>query len=379
MNEIYDAIVIGGGQAGLAAGYHLQKADLRFVVLEASENAFGSWPKYYDSLRVFSPAGYSSLPGLPFSGEYNAYPSRDDVIDYLAAYQRYFKLPIITSAPVSQVTKSDDVFYVKTKSGGVYETRTVVAATGSFHRPNFPSIPNQSTYTNIQIHSRDYRNPEPFVGKRVIVVGGKNSAVQIGVELAKVANVTLASRHPINIQPQVILGKDFHFWARWSGVDRAPFGVSQNFIQRQLGKVQVIDLGGYKEALAAGDPDVRPMFTQFTETGVIWEDGTEEAVDAVIYATGFRPNLDYLKPLNALNSAGNPHHLMGDSTSVGGLYYVGLSGQTSFASATLRGVGRDAKRVTKHLQRYLAGNPCCFSQRILNLIEPSKPMFNGIG
>ncbi len=364
MNKIYDAIVIGGGQAGLATGYHLQRLGMRFVILEASEHAYGSWPKYYDSLRVFSPIGYSSLPGLPFPGEYDAYPSRDDVIDYLSAYQQQFNLPIMTSARVSQITKSSGIFHIKTVRGGLYETRSVIAATGSFHRPNLPKFPNQSVYTGIQLHSRDYRNPESFLGKRIVVVGGKNSAVQIGVELAKVANVTLVSRHPVKIQPQRILGKDFHFWARWTGLDRAPFGISQNFIQRQLGNVQVIDLGGYREALDAGKPDIRQMFTHFTKNGVVWEDGTEEQVDAVIYATGFRPNLDYLQPLNALDENGNPHHLLGDSTTVEGLYYVGLSGQTSFASATLRGVGHDAKRVTKHLQRYLAGKPCCFLQQL---------------
>jgi putative flavoprotein involved in K+ transport len=160
---IYDTIVIGAGQAGLSAGYHLQQSRRRFLILEASDRLGGSWPCFYDSLLLNSPARYSSLPGLPFPGDPNHYPHRDEVVAYLRSYAAHFKLPVVTGARVIQVEHTGQIFRLAT-SRGRYETRTVVAATGFFGQPNLPHIPGQSAFRGQHLHAADYRRPEPFRG-----------------------------------------------------------------------------------------------------------------------------------------------------------------------------------------------------------------------
>ena len=183
-----------------------------------------------------------------------------------------------------------------------------------------------------------------------MVVGGGNSAVQIAHELAGVAETTLATRAPLRFEPQTILGRDVHFWLSVSGLDRLPLG--RFFDVSEPGAV--VDDGTYAAAVRAGRPDRRPVFSRFTEGGVVWDDGTEEAVDAVVLATGYRPNLDYLRPLGVLREDGRPYQRAGIARSVPGLYFVGIPFQTSFASATLRGVGPDAALVVARAHRGLA-------------------------
>lgn len=343
MNTIYDVIVIGAGQAGLTAGYYLQQAGLRFLILEASDRLGGSWPCFYDSLLLNSPARYSSLPGLPFPGDPNRYPHRDEAVAYLRSYAAHFRLPVVTGVRVSNVERIGQIFHLTT-SRGDYQARTVVAATGFFGRPNLPHIPGQAEFRDQRLHSADYRHPEPFRGQRVVVVGGGNAAVQIGVELAEVARVTLASHHPIHYLPQQLLGQDIHFWLNLTGLDRTQWLGDKT--------APVFDRGSYRATMSAGRPDWKPLFERFTATGVIWPDGRHEAVDAVIFATGYQPNLPYLAGLGALDNAGRVLHRKGVSTTVPGLYYVGLPRQRNVASATLRGVGADARVVIKHLRRY---------------------------
>jgi putative flavoprotein involved in K+ transport len=343
MNIVYDAIVIGAGQAGLAAGYYLQQSGLRFLILEASDRLGGSWPCFYDSLLLNSPARYSSLPGLPFPGDPNHYPHRDEAVAYLRSYAAHFKLPVVTGVRVNKVERTDLTFHLAT-SRGRYETRTVVAATGFFGRPNLPYIPGQAGFRGQRLHAADYRRPEPFGGQRIVVVGGGNAAVQIGVELAQVARVTLATLHPIRYLPQRIFGQDIHFWLNLSGLDRSQWLGDKT--------APVFDSGAYRAALAAGRPDWKPMFERFTANGVVWPDGRYETVDTVIFATGYQPNLPYLAGLGALDEAGRVLQRKGVSATVPGLYYVGLPRQRSVASATLRGVGPDAKIVVAHLKQY---------------------------
>ena len=350
-----DVIVIGGGQAGLAAGRALQKAGLDFVILEANSEAIGSWHAYYDSLKLFSPARYSTLEGLRFSSNPNHYPSKLEVIEYLRAYAKHFKLPIITNAAVTKVTHHDSGFQVFTNSLE-FQARAVINATGAFNQPFTPSIPGFELFAGRHLHSSSYQNPELFENQRVIVVGTGNSAVQIAVELAKVANVSLATRAPIKFAPKRILGLDFHDWLQW--FDKIPLGGRFTLGNSSL----VWDSGEYRQALDQHKPDQRQMFQGFTENGLIWADGIAENVDAVIFATGFKAKFPYLEQTGALDLNGQAVYSLGVSR-VPGLYYLGLSGQRSLASAALRGVSSDARFVVNHAQKFLRHSESNFNLR----------------
>jgi len=215
-----DALVIGAGQAGLAAGYHLRRAGLSLAILEAGEEPGGSWPGYYESLTLFSPSRYSGLPGMPFPGPPDRYPTRDEVTAYLRRYAEVFGLPVLTGEPVLRAERAGAGFRVLT-AGGEYWARTLIAATGSFNKPHRPRFPNQGAFRGRILHAAEYRNAEPFRGKRVVVVGAGNSAVQIAHELAAVARTTLATRAPLRFGPQTILGRDVHFWLSATGPDAA--------------------------------------------------------------------------------------------------------------------------------------------------------------
>jgi putative flavoprotein involved in K+ transport len=269
-------------------------------------------------------------------------------VAYLRSYAVHFGLPIVTGARVVKVERAGRLFQVLT-SEGCYAAHTVVAATGFFGRPNLPHIPGQAEFQGQRLHVADYRRPEPFRGQRIVVVGGANAAMQVGIELAKVARVTLATRHPIRYLPQRLLGQDIHFWVNLTGLDRTHW----------LGDkaAPVFDSGSYRAALAAGRPDQKPMFERFTANGVIWSDGHHEAVDTVIFATGYQPNLPYLAGLGAFDASGRVLQRRGVSAPVPGLYYVGLPRQRNAASATLRGAGADARIVVNHLRHYVATRP----------------------
>jgi putative flavoprotein involved in K+ transport len=348
MENTFDCIVIGGGQAGLASAYYLKKSGLKYIILEASDQARGSWPKYYESLTLFSPANYSSLPGLQFPGDPNHYPTKDEVISYFNEYTKYHKLNVRTGEKVTRVSKNGKDFAIVTEKGSVFNSKAIIAATGAYSYPNIPVIDGSEGFKGKIIHSSEYKNAEEFNNQRVIVVGGRNSAIQIAYELAKVSIVSIATRKPISYIPQRILGKDIHFWLKVTGIDTLPYG------RRFSMNTPVMDTGIYKIAILNKRPDSKPMFANYTEEGVMWSDGGEEKVDSVIYATGYQPNVSYLTSLkDAINHSGNPLQTKGISTTVDGLYYVGLSGQRSLSSATIRGVGADAKYVVKHLKNHI--------------------------
>lgn len=355
--EIYDAVVIGAGQAGLATGFHLRQAGQSFVIVDGSEGPGGSWKHYYRSLRLFSPARFSSLPGMPFPGDPNGYPSRDATIDYLQRYAAAQRLPVLTGHRVTSVHRRDDGLFEVLAGGRTLRSRSVVAASGSFERPRLPALAGQAQFQGQILHSLAYTDATAWAGKRVIVVGAANSGVQIAAELARVAKVTLAARRPPSLIRQRLLGADVHFWWWLFGLDTAETNTWQARIFKQLHSKAgpaVLDAGIYRQALASGKPELRPMFREFTRHGVVWPDGSTEPIDAVIFATGFSANLDYLAELGALNEQGQPRQARGVSTSTPGVYYVGLSYQRTYASATLRGVGPDAELVVSHLRQYVA-------------------------
>ncbi|MEV2255623.1 hypothetical protein AB0I94_34565 [Streptomyces sp. NPDC050147] len=195
--------------------------------------------------------------------------------------------------------------------------------------------------------------PAPYEGKRVIVVGGGNSAVQVGYELAEVATVTLATRTPVQLLPQVREGKDIHHWLTSTGFDHLP----PEWLIHFAGDTLVMDTGTYESALTTGKLDRRPIFTALDGNAVVWSDGVREEVDVVLLATGYRPHLGYLKKLGALDADGAPLHSNGISTTHPGLVYLGLEFQRSFSSNTLRGVSRDAEYVIPPLAAYVRKAP----------------------
>ncbi|WP_149256798.1 NAD(P)/FAD-dependent oxidoreductase [Actinomadura sp. K4S16] len=345
-------VVIGGGQAGLATAHTARSLGLAPIVLEAAKQSAGSWPHYYDSLTLFSPARRSALPGTVFPGDPDGYPARDEVVAYLTDYAARLDADIRTGHRVTEVVAAQDGsrggFEVVTAGGEVFAAPLVIAATGGFSRPYRPDLPGLDAFPGAVLHSSDYRRPDPFTGRRVVIVGGGNSAVQIAIELAGVADVTLATRHPLRFMAQRLLGVDMHIWLQRSGLDTA--GWARPLLTGGKG-TPVMDTGTYRDAIATGNPDRRPMFTRLEGDQVVWSDGTREHVDVVLLATGYRPGVDYLAGFGALDQDGQPRHRGGASLTHPGLGYVGLEWQRSFASATLRGVAADARHVLTRLRK----------------------------
>ena len=202
-------VVVGAGQSGLAAARALHRLNLPVVVLEAGDRPAGSWPNYYDSLRLFSPAAYSSMPGRPFPGDPDRYPSRGEVADYLEQQAAALPVDIHTNTRVATVRQEDREFVVVTDDGWEFPAAGIVAASGSFSNPHRPVFAGQTSFTGRLLHVAEYRNPRPYAGMRVIVVGAGDSAAQVANELAPLADATVAARHPLRFIPQRIAGRTF--------------------------------------------------------------------------------------------------------------------------------------------------------------------------
>ncbi|MCQ4207548.1 flavin-containing monooxygenase [Streptomyces longispororuber] len=344
--EHSDLIIIGAGQAGLATAALARRYGFgRPLLLEAAGEPAGSWPHYYDSLTLFSPARYSALPGLPLPGDPDRYPTRDEVVDYLRQYAVRLYADVRTRTRVTSVRREGGAWIVNAEDGASWSARTVIAATGNYATPHAPLLAGQDAFTGRVLHAAEYRSPESFAGHRVVVVGGGNSAVQIAAELGAVADTSLATRRPLGWMPQTTLGRDLHWWLKHTRLDIAP-------IRRWLEKlpVSVLDDGRYRAALDRHGVDQRSMFVRYEADGVVWDDGTKERVDAVLLATGYHLAFPYLEGTGALDRSGQPMHRGGVASGVPGLGFVGMEFQRSFSSKTLRGVGRDAGHVLGRLR-----------------------------
>lgn len=345
-------IVIGAGQSGLAAAKAVRSRGLSPVILEASDHRSGSWSSYYDSLHLFSPARFSAMPGLPFPGDPDRYPHRDEVVAYLESYaDRLSDVEIRTGTRVTQVTSDGPAFTVHTEGGEQLAASGVVVASGSFGNPHRPVLAGAEGFGGVITHVADYRNPDPYIGQRVVVLGAGNSAIQVAHELAEKSTVTLARLREPEFVPQIVHGHDVHHWFDVTGFDHLP----GTWLALLAGAPLVLDTGDYRAAYEAGRIDQRPAFTSIDDDKVQWADGSREPVDAIILATGYRPDVDYLSPLGALDDSGQPRQVGGISTTHPGLVYLGLEGQRSFASNTLRGVGLDAEQIVPALTAYAGG------------------------
>lgn len=346
-------LIIGGGQSGLAAARVARDTGHEPLVLEAGAEPAGSWPHYYDSLTLFSPAAFSGFPDVPFPGGKDHYPSRDEVVEFLTRYAAWLAVDLRTQSKVSRVTATSDGFEVTT-CDETLAADAVIAATGAFGNPYLPAVPGQDRFEGEVLHVADYRSPERFAGQRVIVVGAGNSAIQVAHELAETARVSLAVRRPVQFVPQVRGGRDMHYWLKKLGLDLLPPAV----LARLLHGTLVFDTGLYQSDLDAGRYEQKPMFTAFGTNDVVWSNDERESVDVVLFATGYRPDLPYLVDIEDFTPVGTPVHRRGISARHPALGYLGLEFQRSFSSNTLRGVHRDAGFVVnKVLQLSQRGVP----------------------
>lgn len=353
-----DVIVIGGGQSALAVGYYLRKTALDYLILDQQEQAGGSWPHYWESLRLFSPAQWSSLPGVLMPGGADYYPGRDDTVRYLQQYEARYHLPIERPVTVQQVRREDDRFVLSTDRGE-YRSRVVISATGSFGRPYIPTISGQDDFRGALLHSADYRTSEPFQGKKVVIVGEGNSGAQILAEVSQVARTTWVTMDEPKFLPDDVSGRTLFDYASAAYQARQE---GKSYTPPSLGNIVMVP--PVKEARRRGVYTSVQPFERFTATGVRWPDGEEQAVDAVIFCTGFRPALGHLAPLGVVEQDGKAVRRPADrrpvvtqgtrAVEVEGLWLVGYGSWTGFASATLIGVGRFAKQTVSEVEEYLS-------------------------
>ena len=347
-----DVAVIGGGQAGLATGFYLRRTGMvpgtDFVILDAGKAPGGAWPRMWDGLRLFSPSSFSSLPGWMMPSWNDAvlgYPPRDHVVKYLSAYEARYGLAVLRTHRVERVTRADDDprgRLLVTAGELTVAARAVVSATGIWDRPFWPAYPGMAEFTGRQLHAADYRIPDEFAGQRVAVVGGGNSAAQILAEVSTVADTTWVTPRPPRFLPDDVDGRALFATARArikaleEGRDHA--GVA--------GLGDIVMVASVKDARDRGVLKAQPMFARLTATGLVWADGTVQAVDAVIWCTGFRLALRHLRGLGLRTERGRVP-VGGDSGTQARaerrLYLVGYGDWTGPASATLAGVGPSAR------------------------------------
>lgn len=348
----FDVVVIGGGQAGLATAYYLRRTKLRYTILDAQNGPGGSWRHTWDSLALFSPAQWSSLPGWLMPGGGVEYPGRDVVLDYITEYERRYALPLVRPVRVKSIWDAGDGLLVESDKSD-YAARAIVSATGSWERPYTPIYPGQGTFGGTQLHSALYRSPDQFAGKRVLVVGGGNSGAQIVADLFPVARVSWVTRREPVFMPDDVDGRTLfdvatrRYVAQQTGDESSLRGaVTGNF-------GDIVAVPPVKQARLRGAlGSVRP-FTRFSETGVVWPDGREEPIDAVIWCTGFRPALDHLDTLGVIEPDGHVAVEGTRSIKQPRLWLVGYGDWTGYASATLIGVGRTARSTVDEIVGYL--------------------------
>ncbi|MEU0077615.1 ArsO family NAD(P)H-dependent flavin-containing monooxygenase [Micromonospora tulbaghiae] len=342
-----DVVVVGGGQAGLAAGYYLRRAGLDHVILDAQSQPGGAWRHGWDSLRLFSPAEYSPLPGwgMPRQ-EGEEFPTAAHVVDYLRAYEKRYDLPVRRPVRVNEVRPARERLAVETDAG-TWSARYVISATGRWECPYVPDFPGREEFAGRQLHTAHYTSPDEFRGRRVVVVGGGNSAAQILAEVSRVAETTWVTLRPARFMPDDVDGRVLFGVATRKAAGGAGGGVSD------LGDIVMVP--SVRDARDRGVLQARPMFARLTAHGVRWPDGTEQPCDAVIWCTGFRPDLAHLGPLLPRWQDGEVATEGTRSVDEPRLYLLGYGDWTGPASATLVGAGRTAKATVADITARLGG------------------------
>jgi cation diffusion facilitator CzcD-associated flavoprotein CzcO len=343
-----DVVVIGAGQAGLSAAHGLAKAGADFVVLDGEDGPGGAWRHRWPTLRVDTTHRISDLPGLPFAPRDTSLPASVVVPEYFAAYERRFELPVRRPVRVRSVSSDDELLTVETDHG-TWEARALINATGTWTHPFLPHYPGAETFRGRQLHTAEYRGPESFAGRRVVVVGGGTSAVQILMEIATVA----ASTVWVTRRPPVWRDGPFDAEAGRDAVALVDARVRAGLPPSSV--VSVTGLMRTPAVVAAQDAGVlaqRPMFSQITPTGVEWADGSYEPADVILWATGWRAALDHLAPLHLRAPGGG---IVMNGTQVVADPRVHLVGYGPSASTI--GANRAGSAAARAVLRYLPARP----------------------
>ena len=347
-----ETVVIGAGQAGLSTGFHLQKRGRAFVILDAGTRVGDQWRQQWDSLKLYSPTRYDSLPGMKFPGEPWSFPTKDEVADYLEQYAARFELPIRFRARVERLESDGDGGFVVTTNEGVYCCQNVVVCTGTFGRAStVPGFAEQLDPSILQLHSSEYRRPGQLRDGAVLVVGASHSGTDIAYEVALNHHTILAGRDCGQIPPRIesrkmrLLFPLIVFAWRHVVTRRTPIG-------RKL----------MEEIRFHGGPMIRVKRADLAERGVerITErvtgveegrpviGGTAYDVANVVWATGFHQTFDWIR-LPIIGEDGWPVEYRGEVRGAPGLFFCGLSFQFGFSSMVLPGVGRDARYVAERV------------------------------
>ena len=348
--ERRDVVVVGAGQAGLAAGYHLARRDADVVLLDGADRVGDSWRRRWDSLRLFTPAAYSGLPGMPFPAAPAHLPDKDEAADYLERYAERFELPVRTGVRVRSLRR-DGEWFALDAGDRTYEARRVIVATGPFQRPRVPDLAARVDPAVAQLHSSQYTNPWALPEGPVLVVGAGNSGAQIAMELARFRKVWLAGRETGRL-PRRVLGRDIYDWI-WPTLARAS-------VDTRLGR-------RFRQRALRGDPLVGITPRQIAEAGVERVgrvDGVADgkpvaggrvlAPSVIVWCTGFGPDYSWLG-LPVLGADGWPVHRRGVVPGAPGLFVLGLRFQHTQTSALMGGVGADAAFIAERVAEGIDG------------------------
>jgi putative flavoprotein involved in K+ transport len=342
--EDVEVAVIGAGQAGLTIGYFLKQRGRRFVILERAGATGPAWRERWDSLTLFTPRRYSALPGLPFPGDPDGYPTRDEVIAYLERYAETFELPIELNSEVKTVWRADDGRFRLDADGRTVEADQVVVATGPFQTPYVPRVAEPLSDEVFQTHAVGYRRPSDVPPGTVLVVGGGNTGFQIAKELSATHKVALSVGSHQKPLPQRFLGRDL-FW--WLTKARILDKTVESRLGRKLSTRDTLIGSSPRELEKRYGVELRPRVVGADGHTVRFEDGSEIEFDAVVWATGYRPDYSWIK-LPLFDENGRVRHRRG-VTEVPGLYFLGLTWQHTRGSALIGWVKDDAEFIAKRI------------------------------
>jgi putative flavoprotein involved in K+ transport len=346
-------IVIGGGQAGLAVGYHLSKRGIPFQILDAHPRIGDAWRNRWDSLRLFTTARYVGLPGLPFPDHGDAFPTKDEMADYLELYARRFHLPVQTGVRVDRLSKNGSHFVVEAGSRK-FEADQVVVAMANYQVPKRPSFAQDLDPNIVQLHSHEYRNPSQLQNGAVLIVGVGNSGADIGIDVAR-THLTWISGKEAGVVPfpidgilgRFVLARLVRFAFHHVLTLGTPIG--RKLRPKMLHGTSPLVRVKPKDLINAGIKQV-PRVVGVRDGWPLMEDGHTLDVRNVIWCTGYTPGFAWID-LPIFDESGLPRHNRGIVSSVPGVYFVGLHFLYALSSATVIGIGRDAEHIAKAVER----------------------------